>query len=166
MKINVHSMLDRLLAIGSIVLLLVGGFVVWQLQDTNDSYDTPDETLQTTQPMQPQSQRSNTAFASLQPAGNFVGSGTAERWEQEGLYRLEIIASLEQPPEGTSYVGWLVGPSVVSVGALVDEGGGEWSNTFKSGESLFNYNTIIITLESSLGDFDAKSALHVLEGAF
>lgn len=178
MKSDQRGVFNHMLLVGIAMLLLVGGFVVWQLQDTDEPSPVIDESIpsqtqqqaqdnnQTSQPAQPVSERTKVATAELRAVGEFTGSGTAERWEQDGLYMLEVIAELDQPPEGRFYEGWIVGPSVISTGMLTDEGSGQWSNSFQSGESLFSYNKIIITLETSANGLDDIPEDHALEGSF
>ena len=105
--------------------------------------------------------------ATLTAVGSIKGSGGATRSFGTSGFNHEIVASLQLPAEGKFYEGWLVGDSVVSTGALTDEGDNEWSLVFTSDTDLRNGHDAIVVTEETLEDgLDGKPEKHVLEGSF
>lgn len=101
----------------------------------------------------------------LVAVGGYEGSGTATR-TISGDFLHEVVAELGPPADGDFYEGWLVGPTVVSTGPLIDEGGGMWSLVFGNEDDLSQHNQVVITEETADNGFDGIPEDHVLEGSF
>jgi len=92
--------------------------------------------------------------------------GVATREYVDGVFTYEVILSIEDPPLGFFYEGWLAGGRVISTGALEKEEENTYTSTFTSEEDLTNLTDVIITQETSADGLDNKPELHLLEGQF
>lgn len=171
------GMVDLMLAGAILIVLLVGGFIVWQIQDSGDdegstaetttakadeSEDSDDEQL--TRPADGVEAPTQHGKAILVGQGY---DGEALRYEtSDDGYLLEIIADLPELEDGKFYEGWIIGDRVVSTGVLENEEGETWSQVFTSDEDFFDYDTIIITIESTADGLDDVPEEHILEGSF
>ena len=84
----------------------------------------------------------------------------------EGEYVHTVTANLGDPAPGDFYEGWVVGPSVVSTGALEEEEDGVWTLVYTSTEDLSEHDRVVITEETSANGLDGIPEDHVLEGSF
>ncbi len=181
MRTNEKGMIDLLLIGAIVIVLIVGGFVLWQLQDsdevaevesnspqlTTEVVETPEESVETSQPAEGVETPVPRGSAELLAVNGFDASGTATRAQVgESGYQHEVIAQLPPSPEGTFYEGWIVGSSVVSTGELTQEGDGESSLVFESQEDLFSHDEVVITQETLANGLDGVPEVHVLEGTF
>ena len=95
-------------------------------------------------------------------------SGSVQAGFIENEYRM--VAGFENLPplkEGYLYEGWVVRDnpkSVVSTGALEDQGVGVFANIFRDERDLTDHLKYVLTLEPD--DGDPAPAEHVLEGLF
>lgn len=174
-KLGQKGYIDQLLIIAIVLMLAVGGFILWQLQDAGDEEVATTETQapiesepinETSMPAEEQVERTRVATAELTAVNGYIASGSAERWSADMLYMHEVIAELPELPAGKFYEGWLVGETVVSTGRLENELPGEWSLVYSSEEDLFNHNQIVITEETEANGLDGIPEIHVLEGSF
>jgi cytoskeletal protein RodZ len=101
----------------------------------------------------------------LMAVNGYDATGTATR-TISGEYIHSVIAQMDEPAEGKFYEGWIVGPTVVSTGKLVQEVPGEWSLVFSDGENYERHTQVVITEETEANGLDNIPETHVLEGQF
>ncbi len=102
----------------------------------------------------------------LVAVNNYNANGTASRAFGDQTFVHELIIEADSPADGKFYEGWLVGPSVVSTGKLVNEGGRTWSLTFVSTDMLNEHNEVVVTEETTANGLDGIPEDHILEGMF
>ncbi|MBI2430601.1 MAG: hypothetical protein HYV39_01135 [Candidatus Levybacteria bacterium] len=107
--------------------------------------------------------------AELLAVGEYKGSGSATRSFDGTTFTHKVSASLNDPPAGKFYEGWLVDkePTLTffSTGRLTKEGD-MYVLTFTSSQNYPEYNTVVITEETESMGLDGKPEAHVLEGFF
>jgi hypothetical protein len=105
----------------------------------------------------------------LAPVGNYTGVGNASRIYEGGHFLHMATASIEDPPEGKFYEGWLVKQdpelAFISTGKMV-KNGNTYYLEFTDEEDLRDYNEVVITEETEANGLDGNPETHVLEGSF
>ncbi|MDX1765468.1 MAG: hypothetical protein R3313_00790 [Candidatus Saccharimonadales bacterium] len=157
------------------MIIVAGGVTFWQL-NSDDAENTEANVATQTETTVEQETNNETSTpvdeaptaletAALKAVGSYTGSGTATR-TIEGAYVHEVIAELGNPSPGDFYEGWLVGPSVVSIGKLTTKGFGQWRLFFTTEKDLSQHDRIVITEETLANGLDGIPEDHVLEGSF
>ncbi len=134
-----------------------GGYKLRYSPTTKQSSPSVDEEKQTVE------------TAELLAVGDYRGSGSATRSFDGTTFAHTVSASLNDPPAGKFYEGWLVDkePTLTffSTGKLTKEGN-VYVLTFTAPQNYPEYNTVVITEETESMGLDDKPEVHVLEGSF
>jgi hypothetical protein len=105
----------------------------------------------------------------LTPVGDFKGVGNASRVYEGGHFLHTASASINNPPGGKFYEGWLVkqDPKLefFSTGRMVKKGNTYYLE-FTVDTDLRDYNQVVITQESQSNGLDGVPEIHILEGSF
>lgn len=185
MKLTQSGSTSTMALIGIVVVALIG-IGVWQSgifddeaevttnQSTSqeselpvDETSTDDDEVSTSMLVGPELVEDTREEAILSAVGDYTGSGTATNVDNtDGDTIHEVVASLDEPAEGKFYEGWVVGPSVISTGALESEGDGEWSLIFTTNQDISAHDRVVITEETLANGLDGVPEDHVLEGSF
>ena len=158
----------KVLVVLVVVALLVGGYYFWkkggQTQDLN-SENEPNKQVYVSEEMPDE----NLQQIILTPVDEFEGIGNATRSFNDGTFVHMVSASIEDPPEGKFYEGWLVTNSpeldFFSTGKMVKENN-SYLLLYESSSDLTEYNEVVITQETESNGLDGIPELHILEGSF
>lgn len=166
-------MKTRDIVIGIIVLLLIGGVVLWRQRAARQEQPEPvGETLSREEQLEERFQLDipeDVDKAELDDATGGTATGLATRKFEDGTFTHGVLADLPDPETGKFYQGWLVKGEegdddfdIVSTGRLSMAKGG-WSLDFQASTDYSDYSRVLITAEERE---DSTPEDTLLEGSF
>lgn len=103
----------------------------------------------------------------LSATGSYSGSALATRSYLKGTFKHTVTADIAPPSDGKFYEGWLVkGSAFFSTGKLQESTNGTYTLEYSATKDSRDYQTVVITEETSANGLDNKPETHILEGEF